>query len=107
MGKLSQKIQNKRKILKYYFSLLYKARRFEQLLDAINEVQKFGDHACFHDYPELKPVCHRFKQDCSCPSKTCPLVQINKEYFKAKKEFEDARVAHYQAETAMKSVKVQ
>ena len=104
--KLKQKIHDKKIILKYYVTHLSEARAYVELLDAINEVQKFGECACFYNYPDTLIICSRFKQEYVCGSQTCPLAKINKAYIEAQKKFSDARVAHYQAETAMKSVKV-
>lgn len=106
MGKLKQKAHDARIMLRYYVSSLYKAWTYTKLLQAVNEVQKFGDAGCFDNYPEINVHCGRFKEECGCAGKTCPMFAINKQYIDAKKRFEDARVAHYQAETAMFCVKV-
>jgi hypothetical protein len=106
MGNLKKKAHDARVMLKYYISALCKAKAYADLLGAVNEIQKFGDAGCFNGYPEINENCGRFKHDCVCAGKTCPIYSLNNEYIAAKKKFEEARVAHYQAETAMFCVKV-
>lgn len=105
---LKQKLDSKRKELSYLISGLYKHKMYINLLKAAGEIQSFSDPVCFRGYPvkQDEKTCPRFDEDNVCKGESCPLFGFNKDYIKAKKDFDDARIAVYKAQTALVCSKI-
>lgn len=103
---MNQKIRDKRIIIRYVLSALHKSKAYMDLLESVNEIQKFPDPICFRGYPAMKQTCSMFEREDYCRSETCPLKLLNKQYIDAHQKYEIARTGLYQAETAMFCTKI-
>jgi hypothetical protein len=99
-------IEKKIKEWDYLFAGLHKDKANIRLLEAVDEIQKFSAPICFRGYPKKENICPRFDEEACCGANTCPLFELNKQYIKAKKEFDEATIARYKAQTLMFCSKV-
>lgn len=90
----------------YLIAGLRKDRANIELLESVNEIQKFSDPVCFRGYPTKENVCPRFNDEASCGALSCPLIGLNEQYVNAKKKFDEATINRYQAQTSMFCSKV-
>lgn len=99
---IKQILQDKQKEFRYLMALRANGKAYMKYLEAVNEIQSFGDNACFGEFPNIATKCDFFTENAdTCNQKTCPLYGLYKLYIKAFEQYEDSRRALQHAQTAM------
>jgi len=105
---IKEKWQERKAERRYLSALRAEGKARVKFLESVNDLQKFNgfDPWCIDGYPDMIPMCNYFQEGIKCEHKTCPMCSLNHDYVDAAKVLEEARLARYQAQTALIAAKV-